>query len=114
MSVASTFGGPAVAAPERADLGDAARRAWAAVRAPVAAFAGTVLVFGLFMAIIGRNPVAVYGQMFKGSFGTWFSYQNTLLRAAPFLLTALATALPGRRGVVVLGGEGAMVLGGLV
>lgn len=114
MSVASTFGGPAVAAPERADLGDAARRAWGAVRAPVAAFGAAVLVFGLFMAIIGRNPVAVYGQMFKGSFGTWFSFQNTLLRAAPFMLTALATALPGRLGLVVLGGEGAMVLGGLV
>ncbi len=83
------------------------------MRAPVAAFAGTVVVFGLFMAVIGRNPVAVYGQMFKGSFGTWFSFQNTLLRAAPFMLTALATALPGRLGLVVLGGEGAMVLGGL-
>jgi simple sugar transport system permease protein len=29
------------------------------------------------------------------------------------MLTALATALPGRLGLVVLGGEGAMVLGGL-
>jgi ABC-type uncharacterized transport system permease subunit len=114
MSVASTFGGPAVAAPEKAELGAAVRRGWEAVRAPVAAFGATVLVFGLFMTIIGRNPIAVYGQMFKGSFGTWFSFQNTLLRAAPFMLTALATALPGRLGLVVLGGEGAMVLGGLV
>src|SRR3569623_1271542 len=114
MRVASTLDPAAVAAPRRQVAGAALRRAWQAVRAPVAAFAATVLVFGLFMAIIGRNPVAVYGQMFKGSFGTWFSFQNTLLRAAPFMLTALATALPGRRGVVVLGGEGAMVLGGLV
>ena len=114
MSVASTFGGAAVAAPEKAAVGAGARRAWEAIRAPVAAFAATVVVFGLFMAIIGRNPAAVYGQMFKGSFGTWFSFQNTLLRAAPFMLTALATALPGRLGLGVLGGEGAMVLGGLV
>jgi len=114
MSVASTFGGPVAVAPEKVELGAAVRRAWEAVRAPVAAFGATVVVFGLFMAVIGRNPVAVYGQMFKGSFGTWFSFQNTLLRAAPFMLTALATALPGRLGLVVLGGEGAMVLGGLV
>jgi simple sugar transport system permease protein len=51
--------------------------------------------------------------MFRGSFGTWFSFQNTLQRAAPLMLTALATALPLRLGLVVLGGEGAMVLGGL-
>src|ERR1041384_4406625 len=51
--------------------------------------------------------------MFRGSFGTWFSFQNTLLRAAPLMLTALATALPGRLGLVVLGGEGALVIGGL-
>ena len=113
MSVVSTFGGAALAA-EKQDLGAGLRRAWESVRAPVAAFAGTVVVFGLFMAIVGRNPVAIYGQMFRGSFGTWFSFQNTLLRAAPFMLTALATALPGRLGLVVLGGEGAMVLGGLV
>src|SRR3569623_1151310 len=114
MRVASTLDPAAVAAPRRQVAGAALRRAWQAVRAPVAAFAATVLVFGLFMAIIGRNPVAVYGQMFKGAFGTWCSFQNTLLRAAPFMLTALATALPGRLGLGVLGGEGAMVLGGLV
>jgi len=65
------------------------------------------------MAVIGRNPIAIYQQMFRGSFGTWFSFQNTLLRSAPLMLTALATALPGRLGLVVLGGEGALVMGGL-
>ena len=82
-------------------------------RAPIAAFLSTLVVFGLFMAAIGRNPVAIYQQMFRGSFGTWFSVQNTLLRAAPLMLTALAAALPARLGLVVLGGEGAFVLGGL-
>jgi simple sugar transport system permease protein len=71
------------------------------------------VLFGLFMALTGRNPLAVYQEMFRGSFGTWFSFQNTLQRAAPLMLTALATALPLRLGLVVLGGEGAMVLGGL-
>jgi ABC-type uncharacterized transport system permease subunit len=79
----------------------------------MAAFLSTLVVFGLFMAAIGRNPVAIYQQMFRGSFGTWFSIQNTLLRAAPLMLTALAAALPARLGLVVLGGEGAFVLGGL-
>ena len=51
--------------------------------------------------------------MYRGAFGTWFSFQNTLLRAAPLMLTALCTALPARLGLVVIGGEGALVLGGL-
>jgi ABC-type uncharacterized transport system permease subunit len=92
----------------------ALRRAAAALRVPAAAFAAALLVFGAFMTVIGRNPIAIYQQMFRGSFGTWFSFQNTLLRAAPLMLTALATALPGRLGLVVLGGEGAMVMGGLI
>jgi ABC-type uncharacterized transport system permease subunit len=88
-------------------------RALTALRAPAAAFAATLIVFGIFMMAIGRNPVAIYQQMWRGAFGTWFSLQNTLLRAAPLMLTALATALPGRLGLVVLGGEGALVMGGL-
>jgi simple sugar transport system permease protein len=94
-------------------------RPWAAwetlepIALPVGAVAAALLVFGVFIALTGRNPLAVYHEMFRGSFGTWFSFQNTLQRAAPLMLTALATALPLRLGLVVLGGEGAMVLGGL-
>ncbi|HEX2657118.1 MAG TPA: ABC transporter permease [Polyangia bacterium] len=89
------------------------RRAFSALRVPLGALTAALLVFGVFMAVIGRNPLEIYQQMFRGSFGTWFSFQNTLLRAAPLMLTALATALPGRLGLVVLGGEGGLVLGGL-
>jgi ABC-type uncharacterized transport system permease subunit len=84
-----------------------------ATAAPTMAFVAALLLFGVFVAITGRNPLQVYYQMYRGSFGTWFSFQNTLLRAAPLMLTALATALPLRLGLVVLGGEGSMVIGGL-
>jgi ABC-type uncharacterized transport system permease subunit len=80
---------------------------------PGLAFAVALILFGIFIALTGHNPLAVYYQMYRGSFGTAFSFQNTLVRAAPLMLTALATALPLRLGLVGLGGEGAMVLGGL-
>jgi ABC-type uncharacterized transport system permease subunit len=51
--------------------------------------------------------------MYRGAFGSWFSFQNTLVRAAPLTLTALCTALPAQLGLVVIGGEGALVLGAL-
>ena len=60
-----------------------------------------------------RNPLEVYQLMAIGAFGSWFSWQNTLLRASPLLLTALCTALPAQMGLVIIGGEGAFVLGGL-
>jgi ABC-type uncharacterized transport system permease subunit len=101
------------AAPESEARRAAIRRLVEAIAVPGAAIGAALLLFGVFMALTGRNPLAVYHEMFRGSFGTWFSFQNTLQRAAPLMLTALATALPLRLGLVVLGGEGAMVLGGL-
>jgi ABC-type uncharacterized transport system permease subunit len=41
-----------------------------------------------------------------------FSIQNTLQRSAPLILTALAVAIPARIGLIMIGGEGALVLGG--
>lgn len=106
----------APAAPPAAELEARRARRKAAIEAiavPGAAIAAALILFGVFIALTGRNPLAVYGEMVRGSFGTWFSFQNTLLRAAPLMLAALATALPLRLGLVVLGGEGAIVLGGL-
>src|SRR6187551_1833190 len=117
---ASPVAQPAAAAPTPAQLAERAAARRAAVRrtiesvaVPGGAIVAALVLFGVFMAVTGRNPLAVYQEMFRGSFGTWFSFQNTLQRAAPLMLTALATALPLRLGLVMLGGEGAMVLGGL-
>jgi simple sugar transport system permease protein len=81
--------------------------------APLAAGVATIVLFGLFVAAAGKNPLEVYQLMAIGAFGSWFSWQNTLLRASPLLLTALCTALPAQMGLVIIGGEGAFVLGGL-
>lgn len=71
-------------------------------------------IFGLFLIVVaGKNPLAVYADMWKGSFGTRFSQSASLAKAAPLMLTALCTALPARLGMVVIGNEGALLLGGL-
>lgn len=80
---------------------------------PLLALAGALLAFGLFVWFDGHDPVQVWALLFKGAFGDAFSWQNTLTRAAPLMLTALAVALPARAGLTVIGGEGALVLGGL-
>src|SRR2546421_12631940 len=79
----------------------------------LAALAVSLALFGGFMLLAKVSPADLYYWMFIGGFGTRFSWQNTLTRAAPLILTALCTALPARLGLVVIGGEGAIVLGGL-
>jgi ABC-type uncharacterized transport system permease subunit len=80
---------------------------------PVAGIVVSFALFGVFVALAGANVLDVYYQMYRGAFGSWFSFQNTLLRAAPLTLTALCTALPAQLGLVIIGGEGALVLGAL-
>jgi ABC-type uncharacterized transport system permease subunit len=77
------------------------------------ALAASMALFGVFVALAGAEPLDVFYQMYRGSFGTSFSVQNTLLRAAPLMLTALCTAVPARVGLLIIGGEGALVVGGL-
>src|SRR5437764_13921154 len=80
---------------------------------PAFAIAAALLVFGIVVSFAGVSPVETWTILFKGAFGDWFSWQNTLQRAAPLMLTALCVALPARAGLIIIGGEGAVVLGGL-
>lgn len=84
-----------------------------AIALPLAAIAVSLVLFGIFVALAGAAPLAMYHQMLRGAFGTWFSIQSSLSRAAPLMLTALCAAIPARLGLIVIGGEGALVLGGL-
>jgi general nucleoside transport system permease protein len=80
---------------------------------PIGALAASMVLFGLFMAVLGHNPLEVYALIWKGGFSNSFSWQNTLTRAAPIILTALCVALPAQAGLMIIGGEGALVVGGL-
>jgi simple sugar transport system permease protein len=91
--------------------GHAVAAAAEAILIPAGALLASFAIFGVFLVLIGANPFDVYLSIYRGSFESWFSWQNTLVRAAPLMLTALCTALPARLGLVVIGGEGALVMG---
>ncbi|MEI7968428.1 MAG: ABC transporter permease [Betaproteobacteria bacterium] len=92
---------------------DRIRSASEAVVIPLCALMVAMVLFGVFVAVIGKSPVEVYSLIYKGGFSSGFSWQNTLARAAPLILTGLCVALPARAGLIIIGGEGALVLGGL-
>ena len=80
---------------------------------PALALVAALIAFGIFVACFGKDPADLYFYMYQGAFGTAFSWQNTLTRAAPLILTALCTALPAQLGMVIIGGEGALLMGAL-
>jgi general nucleoside transport system permease protein len=84
-----------------------------AVGIPVMALLVAMLLFAGFVAAVGQSPLEVFVLLYKGAFGSSFSWQNTLLRAAPLILTGLAVAIPAQAGMVIIGGEGALALGAL-
>ncbi|MBC8741095.1 ABC transporter permease [Paraburkholderia sp. UCT31] len=79
----------------------------------VCAIVATLAIFGIFLLVQGQPAIQALGLIGEGAFGSSFAWQNTLLRAAPLMLTALCVALPAQVGLIVIGGEGALALGGL-
>src|ERR1700751_1722883 len=80
---------------------------------PFIALAAGVLIFAFFCESGGASAVGVFASIYKAGFGSWYSWQNSLLRAAPLMLCGLTTALPARAGIITVGNEGAFVVGGL-
>jgi simple sugar transport system permease protein len=89
------------------------RRGLEAVLIPLLALLIAAAAFAIFLLCLGKSPVDFVNTIWRGAFASTFSLQNTLLKASPLLLTALCVALPAQLGLVVIGGEGAVVLGGL-
>jgi ABC-type uncharacterized transport system permease subunit len=98
----------------RGDLWVRIRRGAEYVAIPLFALAVSSVLFSVFLLALGKSPLEFFELVNRGGFGTAFSIQNTLQRSAPLILTALAVAVPARIGLIMIGGEGALVLGGFV
>ncbi|SMH55982.1 ABC transporter permease [Mesorhizobium australicum] len=83
-----------------------------AILIPVGALVVSAILFSLFLLALGKSPLTFFSLVWTGGFGSAFSIQNSLQRAAPLILTGLAFAIPARIGLTLLGAEGALVLGG--
>ena len=106
---------PRAAAPSSLAIFGARWRADAEyVVIPLLAIVASFLLFALFLLAIGKSPFDFVELVWRGGFGNAFSLQNTLQRSSPLILTALAVSIPARIGLIMIGGEGALVLGGFI
>lgn len=69
------------------------------------------MVFGIFLALIGRDPFEAYSKMFEGTLGSRVGLSEVGVRMIPFVLTGLAAMIPARVGLINVGGEGQLYIG---
>ena len=81
-----------------------------------------ITVVALLLALLLWGGIAVFAglpffgalvALVEGGVGSGFAIEQTLHFATPLLFTGLCVALPLRAGMVIIGGEGSLVLGGL-
>lgn len=85
--------------------------AWLSALGPLLAVAGALAVGALFIAVVGKDPLHVYGRMASGVFGNAYGIGQVLFRATPLIFTGLAVALGFRAGLFNIGAEGQCVIG---
>jgi simple sugar transport system permease protein len=96
--------------------GAAVRRApW---QSPAGRLLASALLFTLlaaaFFLLIGRDPVAMLALLVRAAVGDGYAVTESLVKATPILLCALASAIPARLGLISVGAEGQLYFGALV
>jgi len=84
-----------------------------AVLVPIASFLFSLLLAAVLLVISRVSPIATYTAMFKGAFGTWPNFTETLVKAIPLMLTGLAVSIAFRMEFWNIGAEGQLTLGGV-
>ncbi|MET0920769.1 MAG: ABC transporter permease [Acidimicrobiia bacterium] len=77
------------------------------------AVGGAIVIFGAFMQMKGANPIDAYRSMWESTLQSSDSIEQILVKATPLIFAALAVTVPARAGLVNVGGEGQLVMGGV-
>jgi simple sugar transport system permease protein len=83
------------------------------IGAPILAVAAALFVGAILVALLGRDPLAVYVRLGQAIFGSSYGFGQVLFKATTLIGTGLAVAVAFRAGLFNIGAEGQMYLGGL-
>lgn len=86
---------------------------WTPLIGPLAAIFAGLLAGSIAILVAGGDIVTTYIEMWKGAFGSFYFFTNTLSRATPLILVGIGSALAFRSGFFNLGAPGQMIFGGL-
>lgn len=79
----------------------------------LAAVLGALLTGGLFLLILGHNPLSVYMTMLEGALGSPSMQKETIKLAIPLILTGLAVTLAFKMRFWNIGAEGQICAGAI-
>ena len=91
---------------------DAAAR-WTSWAVPAASILAAFIVGAAVLGLAGVDPLAAYGELLSGPFGSGFGLTETLVKATPLILTGLAVLVPARMRLWNIGAEGQFQLGAI-
>ncbi|MDD3612037.1 MAG: ABC transporter permease [Eubacteriales bacterium] len=81
---------------------------------PIMALLASFLIGSVIILLTSStSPLEAYGYMFKGAFGSTAAWQDTIIKAIPFVFTALSFSVARRCGIINLGAEGQFIMGAL-
>jgi len=77
-----------------------------------------ILILGLAVGAVvillsGKDPIVAYAALWKGAFGNWYKFSDTLDRSTVLILCGLAAAVAFRTSVFNLGLEGQLYIGAM-
>lgn len=78
---------------------------------PVISVILSLIIGGIFILLIGQNPIEVYIKMFADTLGNSYGIGQVLFKATPLILTGLSVAFAFRAGLFNIGAEGQMTVG---
>ena len=73
-----------------------------------------LIVGGLFILCIHKNPLSVYSSMIEGAFGTKYRLTETIVKTIPMLLCSLGIAVAFKLKFWNIGAEGQLMMGAVV
>jgi ABC-type uncharacterized transport system permease subunit len=87
--------------------------AWLNVALPMMAVSATLVLCSGLIAAAGAEVIPAYAALFAGAFGSTFNTVETVVKAAPLILTGLAVAVAFRAKFWNIGAEGQLLAGAM-
>src|SRR3954466_7555472 len=94
--------------------GDRLREAGGAAARVLVPVLLALVMGGIILLILGKDPLAYYGYVAKRGLLTWGGLQETFTRMAPLLLIAAGLIVAFRAGIWNLGADGQFLLAAVV
>jgi len=85
----------------------------AIITVPIVSFLVALLLGAVLLLASGADPIKTYAAMAKGTFGSMYSFSETLVKAIPLMLTGLGVSIAFRMRFWNIGAEGQFVWGAI-